>query len=460
MREAKRQRQTGAPPVAGGRVEQGNTVTEAFLFPDVAVSAVSSSSESSTADTEAFLVPDVAVSATFSSSEAPLVPDVTVSTASSSSLSSSADTEAILVPDVAVSTASSLLESSTADTASAATDLPTGAAVAKQLLHFDLLARDGTSLARNAALRELDTMKKWASSNDITYVAFIKYFQRYGGPARMLDFLKGNMADTELVGLICRFYSSCMSVSTNGNTRNVVTVDEFRKQFVDLDGIQTLLLANDEHFATNTDSSLLAANTIWWCLERVTLWCAYNKDGIIAMEKFQSTLVTDAACDWLEKLSTIDVTTAPRETLLDVLLGTLGSQMAASTLKSGDMKTKKIIPTALEAVLRSIGKWKRPLIPEGIFYFFSWCSKMTNLLTHSQFQELLPWYIYALTEYPLEQTVSTWTISFLEDASSFINKQVMKKSGVCVALIQFDISDAPEDMWKARARKIVRELCE
>lgn len=352
---------------------------------------------------------------------------------------------AAIVPDVAASASS---ESSEADAVAAATDLPTGAAVAKQLGYFDL-ARDGLPLARAGALRALKTMDEWAS-DDESYVAFSVYFQRYGGPARVLDFLKENMVDAELVELVCAFIAICSSDNVAENCLGMANAN--RKLFVDLEGIQTFLLANDEHFATNTDSSLKAAASIWWCLWNTT-W------------EEQATLVVDAACVWLEKLSTLSFTTTSHGIdLLDSLLGALSSQMTKSFLKSRDIKTRKIILKALKAVLPTIGKWKKPawkqpaLNPGGICAFFSECSKKKDLLTHSQFQDLLPIYVEALEEYPLETNVYTWTISFFENASSVVDKQVMKRSGVCVALSQFDNSDATEDHWKERARKLVMKL--
>lgn len=336
----------------------------------------------------------------------------------------------------------------------------TGAAVAQQLGHFDL-AGEGATLARTDALQALDTMKKWASDSE-SYNAFSVYFQRYAGPARMLDFLKENMEDAKLVELICSFFNDCMYTDNDAAEDREAIVMEFRKLFVDVDGIETFLLANIEHFTNDTDLGVMAAQNIWSCLSNVTSLYPDTNDGSIAREKEQTTLVTEAGYDWLEKLGSTSDISLSRMNLLDSILGTLSFQMDKSILKNSHVKTKKIVPTALKAVLLTIGKWNSSAVssPGGICAFFGGCSDQKNLLTPSQFQELLPMYVEALKEYPLETCVTTFSIAFLENASSVLEGIVMKKAGVCVALSQFDISDAAEDCWKERARTLVKELYE
>lgn len=363
------------------------------------------------------------------------------------------------VPDVAMSTAPPSSESPVAAVVSAATDLPTGAAVAKQLCHFDL-ARDGATLARGEALLALAALTKWARNKE-QCLSFFMYFQRYGGHGRMLDFLKENMADTELVKRICTLFACCMYWDDKSTENHLAAANKHRRQFVDLDGIQTLLLANDEHFAITTISDVNAAVEIWMCLTNVTSLYPNNDAGFIATEKEQTTIVGLAICDWLEKLSASNFAFQVMAPLLSNLCATLDFQLTKSILKSNHFKTRNIIPTALKAVLPTIGKWKGPTLkPETICSFFYRCSKTKDLLTASQFQELLPLYVEALTEYPDDCRISSWTIPFLENASTVVDKQVMKKSGICVALFQFDVSEVADDSWKKRARKLIRELCE
>jgi hypothetical protein len=323
---------------------------------------------------------------------------------------------------------------------------PTALAVSKQLCLLDL-AGGGTTMARDDAVRALEALSNWAIDTDDS--AFLKHFQIYAGTPRVLDFLKKNMGDLNLVESVCYLLAWCLSSGNTTDQKAVAT--QIRQSLVDLQGIQTLLLANDECSATNTE----AAIQIWTCLKTVTSQSP-NITAINPEEKEQAILVTDAACDWLTKISTTH-TAFLTTSFLFLLLGTLSTQLEVSLLEPQDIQRRAVVPAALKCLLHVEGSWKHDeSCANTVVSFFCEC----GVLTGSQYQDLIPFYIKILKSFPLADHITSWVILFLEGASSNVDKGILKNAGVCVALAKFDISGAPNDEWMRLARELGKKLFE
>jgi hypothetical protein len=323
---------------------------------------------------------------------------------------------------------------------------PTTAAVSKQLFLLDL-AGSGPTLARDDAVQALETLSNWACDFDDS--AFLEHFQRYAGTARVLDFLKQNMGDVNLVDCVCLLLARCLS--PDGSTDRKDAASEISRSLVDVRGIETLVLANDQCSEKISESGLEHAMTVWTCLLNVTR--LFEDITSNPKEKEQAILLAEAACDWLTKISTthkVFFTWA----FLGKLLGTL----AEVFLEIKDMQGRAIVPTALKCLLDVKGSWEHDQLAAcNVGEFFGQCSEH-SVLTSSQYQDLVPFYINSLKYFPLHSDITSCAVDFLKQASSSVDKSFLRYAGVGVALAHFDISGAPDDEWMQSARELIRKL--
>jgi hypothetical protein len=310
--------------------------------------------------------------------------------------------------------------------------LPSGPVLCRELSKFS-----GT---RTVAIQALNTIGKWVmlscyENRDDDYATFMKLFVLYGGFPRLFDFLKSQMEDAECVSKAAIVLKWSTKMSRYGA--------EVSKAVELSGGNHTLLLANDEFGSGTTDAELEVVVEIWRALSNIH--ALEPKPG-----REQALLVVEAACDWLDKLSTIH-----SSDLLEVVLCFLKKQTVV------DLQCRMVIPQSVKALHahRKSLKGNRNLSSAAVSFFFGRCCEKKGPCTTQEYEDILMFCAQALCDFPSSRKIQFYGLHLLYDICAKVKKAKVLKSDAGVALARVLQVENLDGRTKKRAFAIMREIC-
>ena len=207
---------------------------------------------------------------------------------------------------------------------------------------------------RDETVQVLKDLRRRGRSNNRWDV--FKELSELGGIPRLLKFLTtGNarMFDTEYIYLVSSIISSCTFIGNNIRNHNNEVVGEIvAREFVERDGISTMLRANHNVYRGGSKlSTMKALDSIWASLGNVIS----RKNVLDEIEKDQTLRIFDNAIATLRLLNTTttDATWVPRILIkIFSVLAFLSSCSPDTSLVAADCKRENVFRTCFDAIMK------------------------------------------------------------------------------------------------------------
>ena len=339
-------------------------------------------------------------------------------------------------------------------------ELSTQNEVSKYLCHIDIFANTGHSMFyRGEALVALDTMGKWAYSEDST---FFDNFDTFGGVARVLYFLR-TVTDNETCERVVRMKfirkavrltarvcflgvdETIMDIVKN-NARNAVYVG----------GIETLLLASNECKAdtSNSGSTLKITSLIWYTLSSVTCLAG----DMIVHERAYCIFI--CCVDIIGHLRSV---TDPLtyEILCDVL-DTLNNIMVVDHIDlTKEFRGKAILSKCLEIFKKdgTMFRCENGEIMSAVIDFLDTCQRMKLLNGDSDQESFVYICVIGLKEFPANGAIRKKVVQLLYAAYSTIyDKKIFERADTMVGLAPLLTSEDIDEVEKDNVRGLMCKI--
>ena len=205
----------------------------------------------------------------------------------------------------------------------------------------------------------LEKLNTWAHSEDSE--DFFDRFMALGGIYRLLTFLNNPniMGDKEYVVLVCDVMCPC---DEHGHlTISDDKIKKLAKQLIELNGIETILLANKKITGGNDIDELRAVKSIWGLLLDVV---DFTPDIV---DKEQELAVVDAALDTIHLLKDANNDT---HRILLYIFGALHNTMISGKVDESEVIEKDIIRKCLQALKTPEGNWNFDIYSWNAAYIF------------------------------------------------------------------------------------------
>ena len=309
---------------------------------------------------------------------------------------------------------------------------------------------DAEKSNKDEILGALEKLNTWAHSEDRE--DFFNTFVALDGIYRLLTFLNhpNNMDDKEYVVLVCDIMCPC-----DEQDRLIISDDGARKmakQLVELNGIQTILLANKKYTDGNDIDKLRAVKSIWGLLWDVV---EFASD---VLDKEQALAVVDAALDTIHLLKDAN---NDAHSIWRRIFGTLEYVMDSGKVDESEVLEKDIIQKCLQALKTAEGNWNYDRDSWNAAYnLFSVCEKKHKgiLSNNAHFGLFVSFCIELINRDPGD---SSKVFKLLGKATEAAGKSVTINTTGIVAemgkLLPSANDDVPQDV-KDNANKLLKKL--
>jgi hypothetical protein len=315
-----------------------------------------------------------------------------------------------------------------------------------------------TRYSRDEALRTLDRLSKWASTQDSD---FLRSFHRYSGVVKVLDFLKKTMKDGNCIGAVrmeCIKKAASVIVNvvhTGRNNENVDIATKIAITLMECDGINTLINASEEYAGGDDVPQLHALRTVWFALRNIT----HAQDAIKdAINKDQVIVFFDTGIDIISQLKSVDIPLASNA--LEQVFSSLHNIVLLNYVTKKYFQDKNIISKCL-VVFKKDDTWncRSEALMRTAIGFFRTCQFENLLDKSSDYEMLLPLLVMALKQYPSNDDIRKYVLSLLDGACTTINdKKTIVRSGAMEVLGALFTSDDINEDGKDAVRILIHKI--
>jgi hypothetical protein len=316
-------------------------------------------------------------------------------------------------------------------------------------------------------VQALKDLRRWGRSNNRWGV--FKELLELGGIPRLLEFLttcNARMFDTEYIYLVSSIISSCTFIGNNIRNHNNEVVGEIvARNFVERDGISTMLRVNHNVYRGGSNlSTLKAIDSIWASLGNVIS----RKTVLDEIEKDQTLHIFDNAIATLRLLNTTtnDATWVPRILIkIFSVLAFLSSCSPDASLVAADCKGKNVFQTCFDAIKKDsiiYGDFNSQVWSVVSRFFINCYNRLFFAVTNGHddlVKTIIPFYVEYVKIAPNE-AFKEGAFGFLYSAGEVIGTSLMAEAPYLMTtlgrIIDSTSNDNIEHDTKLEAKKLLK----
>jgi len=330
--------------------------------------------------------------------------------------------------------------------------LPTPVKLSKELCRI-------VDLNRYTHVESVLTLEKlfdWAETKDPDY---LRYFDRYSGVVKVLDFLEQIMKDSTCKGAIRMecigkaalvIKSVCSSVEDGSNNNDVAS--KIASTLIECEGIDTLIDASREYTGGDNISQIWAVQSVLGALSNIILL----KDHAIGKEK--AVALFNTGVDIISQLKFVDGPVASR--VLEHVFHTLSTIVENDYMTKQYFQYKKTLSESLDVFTKD-DTWsnRTEKVADEAIYFFNICRIKDLLDEGSDYEVLLPFFAMGLKKFPSNKLIRTNTVKFLYHTCTTVNgRKHLEKAGAMESLSLLLTSDDISEEEKKTVRKVIVKI--